>query len=124
MHFGDRLELRLEAHPARLPGWPENGYETEEAAERYDRSEIARQDGERRAAALEIDPARSVLDIGAGPGTLALPWARRARQVTAVEPSLAMVKRLERHIAEGGISNIRILPKSIQNMQMKDCNNR
>jgi hypothetical protein len=56
MHFGDRLELRLEAHPARLPGWPENGYETEEAAERYDRSEIARQDGERRAAALEIDP--------------------------------------------------------------------
>ena len=34
----------------------ENGYEKEEAAERYDRSEIARQDGERRAAGLEIDP--------------------------------------------------------------------
>ena len=89
----------------------ENGYDKEEAAERYDRSEIARRDGERRAAGLEIDPSWSVLDIGAGPGTLALPLSRRARQVTAVEPSSAMVKRLEMHIAEEGISNIRILPK-------------
>jgi len=89
----------------------ENGYEKEETAERYDRSEIARRDGERRAAGLEIDPSWSVLDIGAGPGTLALPLSRRARQVTAVEPSSAMVKRLEMHIAEEGISNIRILPK-------------
>lgn len=94
----------------------ENSYEKEEAAERYDRSEIARLDGERRAAALEIDPSWSVLDIGAGPGTLALPLARRARQVTAVEPSLAMVKRLERHIAEDGISNIRILPKKWEDL--------
>ena len=89
----------------------ENGYDKEEAAERYDLSEIARQDGEKRAAGLEIDPSCSVLDIGAGPGTLALPLSRRARQVTAVEPSSAMVKRLEMHIAEEGISNIRILPK-------------
>ena len=48
----------------------ENGYDKEEAAERYDWSEIARQDGERRAAALEVEPSWSVLDIGAGPGTL------------------------------------------------------
>ena len=34
----------------------ENGYEKEETAERYDRSEIARRDGERRAAAMAIDP--------------------------------------------------------------------
>jgi ubiquinone/menaquinone biosynthesis C-methylase UbiE len=92
-------------------GHLENSYEKEEAAEQYDRSEVAWLDGERRASALVIDPSWSVLDIGAGPGTLALPLARRVRQVTAVEPSSAMVKRLEMHIAEEGISNIRILPK-------------
>jgi ubiquinone/menaquinone biosynthesis C-methylase UbiE len=88
----------------------ENGYEKEEAAERYDRSEAIRLDGERRATALDIDPSWSVLDIGSGPGTLALPLARRAKQVTTVEPSLAMVKRLEQHVDEEGLSNIRILP--------------
>ena len=34
----------------------ENGYEKEKAAEPYDLAEIARQDGERRAAAMAIDP--------------------------------------------------------------------
>jgi 2-polyprenyl-3-methyl-5-hydroxy-6-metoxy-1,4-benzoquinol methylase len=53
-------------------GGLENGYEKKEAAERYDRSEAIRLDGEIRAAGLEIDPSWSVLDIGAGPGTLAL----------------------------------------------------
>jgi len=94
----------------------ENGYEKEEAAERYDRSEIARLDGERRVAALEIDHSWSVLDIGARPGTLALPLARKARQVTAVESSLAMVKRLKNHISEGEFSNIRILPKKWEDL--------
>jgi ubiquinone/menaquinone biosynthesis C-methylase UbiE len=87
----------------------ENLCEKEEIAERYDRSEAIRRDGKMRADALEIDPSWSVLDIGAGPGTLALPLARRAKRVTAVEPSLAMVERLKRHIDEEGISNIRII---------------
>jgi len=101
-------------------GSPENGYEKEEAAERYDRSEGIRLDGERRATALEVEPSCSVLDIGAGPGTLALPLARRVRQVTAVEPSLAMVKRLEKHIAEEGISNIRILPRKWEDLSTEE----
>ncbi len=87
----------------------ENCCGKEEVAERYDRSEAIRQDGKRRANALEIDPTWSVLDIGAGPGTLALPLARRAKRVTAVEPSKAMVERLKRHIGEEGINNIRII---------------
>lgn len=91
-------------------GCLENGYEKEDAAERYDQSEAIRLDGERRAVALEIDPSWTVLDIGSGPGTLSLPLARRVKRVTVVEPSHAMVKRLKRHIAEDGLSNIRILP--------------
>lgn len=50
----------------------------------------------------------------------ALPLARRVRQVTAVEPSSAMVKRLEMHIAEEGISNIRILPKRWEDLSPEE----
>ena len=60
------------------------------------------------------------MNVGAGPGTLALPLARRVKQVTAVEPSLAMVKRLERHIVEDGISNIRILPKRWEDLSPEE----
>lgn len=97
-------------------GCLENDYEKDDAADRYDKSEAIRQDGERRAVALEIDPTWTVLDIGSGPGTLALPLARRAEMVTVVEPSPAMVKRLKRHIAEEGFSNIRILPDKWENL--------
>jgi len=34
----------------------ENGCEKEESAERYDRSEVVRMDGERRAAAMALTP--------------------------------------------------------------------
>jgi hypothetical protein len=47
-------------------GHLENSYEKEEAAEQYDRSEVAWLDGERRASALVIDPSWSVLDIAQG----------------------------------------------------------
>ncbi|MBP7069374.1 MAG: class I SAM-dependent methyltransferase [Methanothrix sp.] len=60
------------------------------------------------------------MNVGAGPGTLALPLARRVKQVTAVEPSLAMVKRLERHIVEDGISNIRILPRKWEDLSPEE----
>jgi ubiquinone/menaquinone biosynthesis C-methylase UbiE len=101
-------------------GHLENSYEKEEAAEQYDRSEVAWLDGERRASALVIDPSWSVLDIGAGPGTQALPLAKRAKRVTAVEPSLAMVKRLERHIVEERLSNVRILPRKWEDLSPED----
>ena len=53
----DRLEPHMQANPPRLlPGGLENGYERDEAAERYDRPEALGQNGERRATALAVDP--------------------------------------------------------------------
>jgi len=89
-------------------------------AERYDRSETIRQDGKIRVDALEIDPSWLVLDIGAGPGTLALPLAQRAKRVTAVEPSSAMVGRLKRHIDEEGITNIRVISSPWEDLSDED----
>jgi len=53
-----------------------------------------------------------LLDIGAGPGTLAIPLAARVRHITAVEPAAGMVEVLRDHIAERGIENIHIVHKT------------
>jgi hypothetical protein len=52
-----------------------------------------------------------VLDIGAGPGTLALPLAPQVREVTAVEPGAGMVAIMSDHAARDGIGNITCIQK-------------
>lgn len=42
-----------------------------------------------------VTPEARVLDVGAGLGHLALPLARRGRRVTALEPAVHMLRRLE-----------------------------
>lgn len=60
---------------------------------------------------LNIDPEDTVLDIGAGPGTLALPLSRIAKHVTAVEPSTGMLSRLKSNARDIGVKNISYINK-------------
>ncbi len=46
------------------------------------------------------------LDIGCGPGNVALPLARRMKRVVALDPSEDMLAILERRAARAGIKNI------------------
>lgn len=55
---------------------------------------------------LPLTPQTTLLDIGSGPGTLALPIARRAAAVTALDFSGRMLELLEERAAEQGISNV------------------
>ena len=59
---------------------------------------------------MALSSEMKVLDIGSGPGILALPMAKRVREVTVVEPSAAMRNLLKAHMEEEGVTNIRILP--------------
>ena len=96
-----------------------NQYENKDAAQRYDCSVKIWEDGVKRVNAMKITSQMSVLDIGSGPGILAIPLAKAGCQVTAVEPSAAMRQLLQKHMEEEGITNIRILPYAWEELPEK-----
>ena len=58
---------------------------------------------------LKADPDSTVLDIGAGTGGWAIPMARHAKKVTALEPSPGMIAVLKENVEQEGIRNIEIV---------------
>lgn len=66
-----------------------------------------------------IDSNSEVLDVGAGPGTFIIPFARKVRKITAVEPSKGMVEMIKRNAAEEGIENFEIINKTWQEVDSK-----
>jgi ubiquinone/menaquinone biosynthesis C-methylase UbiE len=88
-------------------------WEEKESAKRF--WEMSQRDNQKRARetirSLHITPRSRVLDIGAGPGTLAIPLAEKVKSVTAVEPSKGMIEVLEENMAEYGCDNISIVKK-------------
>ena len=55
---------------------------------------------------MTLTPESRVLDIGAGPGSLAIPLAERVAHVTAVEPAEGMMEVLKQNIETYGTRNI------------------
>jgi len=57
-------------------------------------------------ARLPLDNSLTVLDIGAGPGTLTLPIAHKVKSVTALDYSSGMLASLKEQAAEARLDNI------------------
>ncbi len=55
---------------------------------------------------MEFSPEDTVLDIGCGPGTLALALAKRVKKVIAIDYAQGMLEQLHLHAAQQGIENI------------------
>lgn len=63
---------------------------------------------------IDIRPGWTVLDIGCGPGTLAIPLAKKAESVTALDISSEMLKHLKINADKSSLSNIHYLNSSWQ----------
>lgn len=55
---------------------------------------------------LPLDPSMTVLDVGSGPGTLAIPMAAKVKKVTAMDFSKGMLDTLDELARAEGLSNI------------------
>ncbi|MBC8223300.1 class I SAM-dependent methyltransferase [Candidatus Bathyarchaeota archaeon] len=69
-----------------------------------------------------IGTEHSVLEIGAGTGLLTIPVAKKARQVTVVEPSETMLRVLQSKILKEKISNVSIIKKKWENIDVGRVN--
>jgi SAM-dependent methyltransferase len=92
---------------------PSHNWDRKENAERYDRNAKSEYDDRVKTtiAGLDITPDSRVLDIGAGPGTLAIPLAPLVREIMAIEPGAGMVAILKDHAEQQGIQNIACVQK-------------
>ena len=68
-------------------------------------------DYEEKIAALALPPGAKILDIGSGPGAFAVPAAKRAAHVTAIEPAPGMRTLLTRWYQTDHVTNITCIPK-------------
>lgn len=58
-----------------------------------------------------VGPSSRVLEVGSGPGTFVIPFAKRVAHMTAVEPAEGMIRVIQRDTAETAIANYDIISK-------------
>ena len=70
-----------------------------------------------------LDKDFEVLEIGAGPGTLTIPLAKKVKKVVAVESSETAVKYLGKNMKESRVENVEIMNKNwmdVDDQELKD----
>jgi SAM-dependent methyltransferase len=109
------LWRELASRPHVKPGAPgkKGSFERKERAQQFE-ARTKKRNEERKDPLLEyvlndLKPGETVLDIGAGTGRWTVPLAKQARQVTAVEPSAAMLDILKENAKEAGLTNVEII---------------
>ena len=92
---------------------PSHNWNKRENAERYDSTSRSEYDERVMTTINGLDISREsrVMDIGAGPGTLAIPLASRVKEITAIEPGEGMTAIMAERMKKEGITNISIIRK-------------
>jgi len=63
-----------------------------------------------------LTPDSTLLDIGAGPGSITIPFAQHIKCVTAIEPSKGMGAVLKENAKELGVENFNIIEEMVQDL--------
>lgn len=103
----EQREATIDALQARTG--PRGDYWTEHAATFPRAGQRHEPDAVRDYLLARVDATTTVLDVGAGTGRFAIPLARAAREVIAVEPSAAMRAILAEDAVDAGLANLRIV---------------
>jgi SAM-dependent methyltransferase len=115
--WNERQELH---ESSKISDDPSHDWNRKENAERYDAN--ARSEYDERVkitiASLDISRNSRVLDIGSGPGTLAIPLANQVKDITAVESGAGMVEILHDHVENLGIRNITCVQKRWEDIDL------
>ena len=73
---------------------------------------------ERQIEKIALNPDYTVLDIGSGPGTLAIPIAKRVKGVTAIDPSKGMLACLQENMEKEEVENIVCINKRWEDVEL------
>jgi SAM-dependent methyltransferase len=73
---------------------------------------------ERQIAKMELNPDYTVLDIGSGPGRLAILIAKKVKNVTAIDPSRAMLVYLQENMEKEDVKNITCINKRWEDIEL------
>jgi len=114
-------KLRQQKHESsKLADDPSHDWNKKENAERYDANARNGYDDRVKTTTASLDITRNsrVLDIGAGPGTLAIPLAPLVKEITAVEPGAGMVEILKKRAEQQGIRNITCVQKTWEDIEL------
>ncbi len=87
-------------------------------AKHYSESIKRNNHADRIIAKLDIDLDCTILDIGAGPGTLAIPLAKTTKHVTAIDPSSGMLACLKENAMSEGLENITCINKKWEDIEI------
>jgi len=106
-------QRQLLQESSKISGDSTHDWSRKENAERYDAN--ARNEYDERVkttiASLGAGKEMRVLDIGAGPGTLAIPLAPLVKEITVVEPGAGMLGVLKAHAERDRLRNITCVQK-------------
>ena len=87
-------------------------------SKQYNESITIKEDGINQAKKMNVKDTNTILDIGSGPGTLAIPLAKTAKKVTCIEPSTSMISLLKKNALNNNLRNIDIINEKWENIHI------